>query len=124
VAEIGVDVIEIARVRTAVQRHGAGFRRRVFTDLEWEQCGRSFQSLAGRFAAKEAVMKSLGTGGMAFRDIEIVRAASGKPEVRLYGRMLRRAQRLSIDTIKVTISHSREHAVAVALAEPAATGNP
>jgi holo-[acyl-carrier protein] synthase len=118
VAEIGVDVVEIARVRRALERHENGFRRRVYTELEWRQCGASYESLAGRFAAKEAIMKSLGVGGMAFRDIEIVRSPSGKPEVRLAGRMQQRAVRLGIATIKVSISHSRENAVAVALAEP------
>jgi holo-[acyl-carrier protein] synthase len=117
VREIGVDIVEIARVRAAVDRHGAGFRRRVYTDLEWQQCGRSYPSLAGRFAAKEAVMKALGTGGMAFRDIEIVRTPSGKPEVRLSGRMQRRAVRLGVTRITVSISHSRDNAVAMALTE-------
>jgi holo-[acyl-carrier protein] synthase len=112
-----VDIVEIARVRAAVQRHGDGFRRRVYTDLEWQQCGRSYPSLAGRFAAKEAVMKALGVGGMAFRDIEIVRTPSGKPEVRLSGRMLRRAERLGVTRMSVSISHSRDNAVAMALAE-------
>jgi holo-[acyl-carrier protein] synthase len=117
VAEVGVDIVEIARVRRALERHEEGFRRRVYTELEWRQCGDSFQSLAGRFAAKEAVMKSLGVGGMAFRDIEIFRSPSGKPEVRLSGRMERRAARLGVARISVTISHSRDNAVAVALAE-------
>ncbi len=119
--DIGVDIVEIARVRAAVDRHGAGFRRRVFTDLEWQQCGRSYPSLAGRFAAKEAIMKALGTGGMAFRDIEIVRTPSGKPEVHLSGRMQRRAERLGVTRIGVSISHSRDNAVAMALAEHGAT---
>jgi holo-[acyl-carrier protein] synthase len=112
-----VDIVEIDRIRAAVERHPAGFQRRVYTEIEWRQCGRSFASLAGRFAAKEAVMKALGVGGMAFRDIEIIRAPSGKPEVTLHGRMLRRAQRLGITQVGVTISHSRDNAVAVALAE-------
>ena len=116
-ADVGVDIVEIARVRGAVERHGAGFRRRVYTEVEWQQCGRSFASLAGRFAAKEAVMKALGVGGMAFRDIEIVRAPSGKPEVRLSGRMQKRAERLGVTRVVVSISHSRDNAVAVALAE-------
>ena len=116
-AEIGVDIVEIDRVRRALERHADGFRRRVYTELEWSQCGASYPSLAGRFAAKEAVMKALGVGGMAFRDIEIVRSVSGKPEVRLGGRMQRRAQRLGVASVTVTISHSRENAVAVALAE-------
>jgi holo-[acyl-carrier protein] synthase len=116
-ADLGVDIVEIGRVRAALERHTAGFRRRVYTDLEWEQCGTSYASLAGRFAAKEAVMKALGVGGMAFRDIEIVRTRSGKPEVTLHGRMQRRAERIGVTAISVTISHSRDNAVAVALAE-------
>ena len=117
--EPGVDIVEIARVRQALERHGPGFQRRVFTDLEWQQCGRSYPSLAGRFAAKEAVMKALGVGGMKFRDIEIVRTPSGKPEVRLSGRMQARADRLGVSRVAVTISHSRDNAVAVAIAERA-----
>jgi holo-[acyl-carrier protein] synthase len=116
-ADIGVDIVEIARVRAAVERHGAGFRRRVYTEIEWKQCSRSFPSLAGRFAAKEAVMKALGVGGMAFRDIEIVRTPSGRPEVRLSGRMQMRADRLGVTRVVVSISHSRDNAVAMALAE-------
>ncbi len=117
VIEVGVDVVEIGRVRAALERHSMGFRRRVYTELEWEQCGRSYQSLAGRFAAKEAVMKALGIGGMRFREIEIRRAPSGKPEVALAGRMESRAKRLGIRRIVVSISHSRDNAVAVAVAE-------
>lgn len=115
--DLGVDIVEIARVRAALERHSEGFKRRVYTELEWEQCGSSYASLAGRFAAKEAVMKSLGTGGMAFRDIEIVRLPSGKPEVRLTGRMRRRAERIGVGTVTVSISHSRDNAVAVALSQ-------
>ena len=115
--EVGVDIVEIYRIRAAVERHPGGVQRRVYTEIEWRQCGRSFASLAGRFAAKEAVMKALGVGGMAFRDIEIIRAPSGKPEVTLHGRMLRRAQRIGVTRVGVTISHSRDNAVAVALAE-------
>jgi holo-[acyl-carrier protein] synthase len=117
VIEVGVDIVEIGRVRAAVERHGEGFRRRVYTELEWQQCGSSIPSLAGRFAAKEAVMKALGIGGMRFRDIEIRRSPSGKPEVELSGRMLARADSLAIQRITVTISHSRDNAVAVALVE-------
>lgn len=121
---LGVDIVEIERVRLALARHAEGFRRRVYTDLEWQQCGSSYASLAGRFAAKEAVMKSLGTGGMAFRDIEIVRLPSGKPEVRLTGRMRSRADRIGVGSILVSISHSRDNAVAVAISEqPAQTSS-
>jgi holo-[acyl-carrier protein] synthase len=115
--DVGVDIVEIARVQRAVGRHEAGMRRRVYTELEWTQCSKSIASLAGRFAAKEAVMKSLGVGGMAFRDIEIVRSRSGKPEVQLTGRMERRATSLGVTAITVSISHSRDNAVAVAIAE-------
>ena len=75
------------------------------------------ESLAGRFAAKEAVMKALGVGGMPYRDIEIARLPSGKPEVRLTGRMQRRAEHLGVTAIHISISHSRDNAVAVAIAE-------
>ena len=115
--DVGVDVIEIARIARAVSRHPEGMRRRVYTSLEWRQCYRSVASLAGRFAAKEAVMKALGVGGMPFRDIEIARLPSGKPEVRLNGRMQRRAERLGVTAIHISISHSRDNAVAVAIAE-------
>ncbi len=115
--DIGVDIVELARVRNVLEKHAAGMRRRVYTDLEWTQCSKSIPSLAGRFAAKEAVMKALGTGSMAFRDIEIARLPSGKPEVRLSGRMLRRAERLGVSMVTVSISHSRDNAVAVAIAE-------
>lgn len=125
--EIGVDIVELARIRSILGRHEPGLRRRVYTDLEWEQCGKSVASLAGRFAAKEAVMKALGMGNMGFRDIEIARLPSGKPEVRLFGRMSRRADRLGITTVRVSISHSRDNAVAVAIAEretASAVGSP
>ncbi|MSQ23803.1 MAG: holo-[acyl-carrier-protein] synthase [Chloroflexi bacterium] len=112
---LGVDIIEIGRVARVLSKHASGFRRRVYTDLEWQQCSRSVASLAGRFAAKEAVMKSLGVGNMAFRDIEIARLPSGKPQVRLVGRMQRRAERLGVTDIEVSISHSRDNAVAVAV---------
>ena len=115
--EVGIDIVEIPRLRGVLARHEAGMRRRVYTDIEWAQCGRSVASLAGRFAAKEAVMKSLGVGGMAFRDIEIVRTRSGKPEVHLSGRMALRASSQRVTSIGVSISHSRDNAVAVAWAE-------
>ncbi|MBM2809622.1 MAG: acpS [Chloroflexi bacterium] len=121
--DLGVDIVEIARVRRAVERHGAGFRRRVFTTTEWEQCGQSFASLAGRFAAKEAVMKSLGTGGMRFAEIEIVRMHSGQPRVRLYGKTAERAQNLGVRSISISISHSRDSAVAVAFASDEEASN-
>ena len=115
--DVGVDVIEIARIARVISRHAEGMRRRVYTELEWRQCHRSFASLAGRFAAKEAVMKALGVGGMPFHNIEIARLPSGKPEVRLTGRMQRRAERLGVTAIHISISHSRDNAVAVAIAE-------
>lgn len=114
---LGIDIVEISRVARVLARHPAGLRRRVYTDLEWQQNQGRVASLAGRFAAKEAVMKALGVGGMAFRSIEVVRLPSGKPEVRLSGRMLRRAERLGVTEIEVSISHSRENAIAVAIAE-------
>ena len=114
---IGIDMIAIPRVQAVIDRHSARFLRRVYTPEEVAFCRGRVPELAARFAAKEAVMKALGVGGMPFRHIEIARLPSGKPEVRLYGRMQRRAERLGVTAIHISISHSRDNAVAVAIAE-------
>ena len=118
--DVGVDIVEIARVKAAVERHGAGFRRRVYTELEWEQCGRSFPSLAGRFAAKEAVMKALGRGWgskVSWSNIEVARARNGKPEIVLHNHTSAFAEKLGIRRLLVSITHTNEHALAYVLAQ-------
>lgn len=116
----GVDIIEISRIRAAVEKN-KGFVNRVFTSGELAACespGRRCSSLAGRFAAKEAVAKALGTGigRVKWIDIEIERDINGKPVVKLHGHALQVVKELGIRDIEVSISHSREYAVAFAIA--------
>ena len=111
---IGVDVIEIERVEAALARFGERFLRRVYTAEEAAFCRGRVHELAARFAAKEAVMKALGTGakGVAWREIEVLPNHRGKPLVYLYGRARARAERIGLAGLDVSMSHSREYAVA------------
>jgi holo-[acyl-carrier protein] synthase len=114
---LGLDLIEIARVRRALERHGDGFRDRCFTAAEQAYCeGRAnpAQHYAGRFAAKEAVGKALGTGvHFTWKEIEI--SGRPKPGVHLSGRTAAAAERLGAAQIDVSMTHSRELAAAVAV---------
>jgi len=107
---VGVDIIEVGRIEGAVSRWGERFLGRVFTPAELELCRRRPASLAARFAAKEAVMKALG-GVQRWREIEVLRYASGKPRLRLLGRARARARRLGLE-LAVSLSHCREYAIA------------
>lgn len=116
----GTDLIEIERVVLALKRHPQ-LKERLFTEQEIWQCeekGFPAASLAGRFAAKEAVLKAFGTGlrGLKWLDIEIVCDSMGKPEVFLHGEAAALACKLGISKVKVSISHSREMALAFAVA--------
>lgn len=111
---LGVDLADVARVRKLLQRNPEAFRRRCFTDHEWEYAQRfadPAERLAARFAGKEAVMKSLFTGWrrIPWRDIEIT--GGGPPGVNLYGLARRRAEMLGVKDIKITITHTKEHAM-------------
>jgi len=114
---IGTDIIEIARIRRAIDRFGGRFLDRVFTKDELRLYGHRAQSLAASFAGKEAVMKLLGTGnrGVAWREIETLYQPSGKPLIRLNGRAVKRARELGIKEIDVSLSHSKEYATATAI---------
>ena len=114
----GIDIIEIARIKKAVERWGEAFLHRVYTDAEIERYRQKPPSLAARFACKEAVMKLLGTGrrGVHWREIETLSQPGGKPVVNLYGRARRRASRLGLKEIAVSLSHSKEHAIASVVA--------
>ena len=120
----GVDIVEIARIWTAIVRHPDRFLARVFTPLEAIQCHERSESLAARFAAKEATAKALGTGiwrhGIAWTDIEVVRAEHGAPSLHLHNAALARATLLGWSTWTVSLSHDRERAIAfvVALSDP------
>ena len=110
----GIDIIEIARIEKAIARWGERFLRRVFTDSELRLCRMKPQALAVRFACKEAVMKLLGTGriGVNWVEIETLSYPSGKPLVNLYGKAQSKANKLGVKEIAVSLSHSREYAIA------------
>lgn len=120
---VGLDAIEIERVAEAIGRHGERFLARVYSANERllaERSGEaSAQFYAGRFAAKEAVLKALGTGygqGLAFHEVEILREKSGAPALHLHGNARARAAELGITRILVSITHTRSDAHAVAVA--------
>ena len=120
-AGVGTDLIEIDRVRQAVDRGGRRFLERVFTEGEIAFCeGRRdrFACFAARFAAKEAVLKALGSGlaGCRWVDVEIHRAGGERPEVLLHGAAAKLAGENGIISVLVSLSHGREHAIAFALA--------
>ena len=119
---VGVDIVEISRIGDAVQRFGQRFLERVYTPAEIVLCKGRPQSLAVRFAGKEAVMKALGTGthGASWREIEILALPSGEPTVRLCGKAEAVARNLSLAQPAISLSHSREYAVATVVA---ATGS-
>ena len=110
---VGVDIIEIERVERALERWGERFLGRVYTAVEVAFCRGRVHELAARFAAKEAVMKALGTGarGLAWREIEVLPNRRGKPLVYLYGRAKERAEEIGLTGLDVSMSHSREYAV-------------
>ena len=120
---IGTDITECERIARMLERHPESFAGRVFTDAENAYCSRgkrqSAEHYTGRWAAKEAVLKALGTGwssGITWRDIEILNEPSGKPYVRLTGAAAEIAREKGINEIQISISHCVSHAVAFAVA--------
>jgi len=113
---IGIDIIEIARLKAAIARQGEDFLERIYTDSELKAYRWKLPSLAARFAAKEAVIKALGkpTAGARLKDIEILADDNGKPVVNLYGEAQNQAKALGLDKFAVSLSHSKEYAIAVA----------
>ncbi len=110
----GIDIIEIFRIQQVIARWGESFLRRIYTEAELERYTRKPASLAARFACKEAVMKLLGTGrnGISWREIETLSQPGGKPVVNLYGQAQIKADELGITEIAVSLSHSKEYAIA------------
>ena len=111
---VGIDMIEIDRVQRVLDRHPRRFLERVYTPEEVAFCRGRVSELAARFAAKEAVMKALGTGArsVAWRDIEVLPDRRGKPLVYLYGGARRRAEAIGLDAIDVSLSHLDSFALA------------
>ncbi len=118
---IGTDIVEIVRIGKMIERHGEMFLNRVFTDNEIRYCQRrkaSYEHFAGRWAAKEAVMKTLGTGftrGVGWQDIEVTNHKSGKPVIELRGGARDMAESMGIEDMMITISHCRAYATATAI---------
>ena len=114
---IGVDIIEIARIKKAIDRWGLGFLKRVYTEPELELYLKNPSSLAARFSGKEAVIKTLNSSGIGLKEIEILSDSSGKPRVKLYGKAQHQAKELGLTSIEISLSHCREYAVACAIGE-------
>ncbi|MBL8896462.1 MAG: holo-ACP synthase [Planctomycetes bacterium] len=123
IVAIGIDLVEVARVRRVRARHPARFDARVFTAGELAYCGAQADPaihLAGRFAAKEAILKVLGTGWgreVAWQEVEVARAASGAVEARLHGAAEVAARARGIAKLWISLTHTAEHAMAVAIGE-------
>ena len=115
---VGIDIIEVDRVRKVYEHHGERFLRRVYTEAEIRQCRGKATRLAGRFAAKEAISKALGTGihGVAWREMEVVQLRSGRPTVTLHGNARRRAELLGLSAFDVSIADLQTFSIAVAVA--------
>jgi holo-[acyl-carrier protein] synthase len=115
----GVDIIEVERVQQVLDRWGQRFLDRIFTDGEQTYCRGRAPNLAARFAAKEATMKALGTGvrGVSWKDIEVVRARSGAPSIRLTGRALQRFESLGLSHLALSMSHTKGNAVAMVVGQ-------
>jgi holo-[acyl-carrier protein] synthase len=120
---LGVDIAEVPRIKTAIERHGEPFLRRIFTPNEVEYCERfknKFERYAGRFAAKEAAMKALGTGwrrGIRWVDLEVVREPSGRPTLALAGEAAKIAAQLGVKRISLSITHTEAQALAQVIFE-------
>jgi len=114
----GTDLIEISRIEEVVARHGRHYLERIYTPAELEQCGKRVESLAGRFAAKEAVAKALGCGigDITWNEIEILGDEHNAPVLTLHGVAEQKAKELKLTTWSVSISHSQSHSVAFAVA--------
>ncbi|MBN1955483.1 MAG: holo-ACP synthase [Anaerolineae bacterium] len=121
---VGVDIIEVSRIQRAVDRHGQRFLERVFTPAEIRYTRGHGPELAARFAAKEAVSKALGVGvrllavdGVDWKEVEVLGNRRGRPQITLYGRAAERAAELGLTEWAVSLSHSREYAVAFVVAQ-------
>jgi holo-[acyl-carrier protein] synthase len=114
--ELGLDIVRVERIRSAFERFGPRFAERILTPAEASYVRDRAETLAGRWAAKEAVSKVLGLGvrGVGWREIEIERLPTGQPAVRLHGRAAARSAQLGLGRVAVSISHEREYAIAVA----------
>lgn len=118
----GIDLVDFPRIEQMVQRHGSRFLNRVFTQAEQKYAAsnkNNIEKLAGRFAAKEAVLKLMGTGWagkIAWTDIEIINNPQGQPQVTLTGEVKKIAEQLNITHVSISITHTANFAIASAVA--------
>jgi holo-[acyl-carrier protein] synthase len=112
---VGVDIIEIQRIQKAASKSRGSFLKRIYTNAELENSNNNSSSLAALFAAKEAVMKALGTGtkGIGWKEIEVLSNNDGAPIVQLSGKAANKARDIGISQFAVSISHSKEYAIAM-----------
>ncbi|MEN6428425.1 MAG: holo-ACP synthase [Phycisphaerales bacterium] len=126
----GIDLVDFPRIEEMIERHGERFVNRVFTAAEQKYANghrNSVEKYAGRFAAKEAVLKLVGTGWrgrIAWTDVEVVNNPSGQPVVRLSGEVKEIAEKLGIRQISISITHTANFAIASAVALAQSNGNP
>lgn len=127
---IGTDIVECSRIAAMLERHGEYFLERVYTPREIAYCQKhraSVERFAGRWAAKEAILKALGTGwrrGISWLDVEVCNQASGQPRVVLEGAALEYAARRGLREVQISISHCRAYASAFAIALAAENAAP
>jgi len=120
---MGIDIAEVDRVKAAIERHGEKFLKRVYTEREREYCERfknKYERYAGRFAAKEATMKALGTGwsrGVRWVDVEVVRQSGGRPTISLAGEAAKVASALGVERVALSITHTSAQAFAQVIFE-------
>ena len=114
----GVDLIEVSRIARALERHGDRFRRRFYTEQEWQHCEGRIECLAGRFAVKEAVAKALGTGigDVRWVEIEVVCDRRGRPELSLHGAARELAENMGLRQWSISLAHTETHAIGLAVA--------
>ena len=119
----GIDIVEVPRVAAAIERFGARFLARVFTEAEIRYCQskhNAVERFAARFAAKEAGLKAIGTGwrgGVAWKDVEVRREPGGRPTIAFSGKAAEFAARLGVKRASLSLSHTKEHAIAEVILE-------
>ncbi|HEY6390969.1 MAG TPA: holo-ACP synthase [Bryobacteraceae bacterium] len=120
---IGIDLAEVDRIRAAIERYGRRFIERIYTEKEIayvERKANKYERYAGRFAAKEAGMKAVGTGwkrGVRWRDFEVTNLPSGRPTLQLYGEAAKFAEQLGVRNIALSITHTKAEGMAIVILE-------
>jgi holo-[acyl-carrier protein] synthase len=114
---IGIDLIEIHRIQESISRWGERFLKRIYTEAELKVYRDKIESLAARFAAKEAVMKALNvrSNSISWQEIEVLASPSGKPEINLSGKAANQAHELGLCGFEISLSHTKENAVAIVI---------